>query len=161
MPDFDEIKDTVENVFERVQKSEAAQNLAEQIADQVRQGQDLKNLAETYSLNYSSPSEPISRRSAPAGVTRPMGVAIVTAKAGDVVISDETDGGRTVIQIENVSKFDPSQFSALLSTGKQSVEQDILGDLNAAYLTAIQEDSKIQFNADALQQYLQTLAGEQ
>ena len=161
VPDFDEIKDTVENVFERVQKSEAAQNLAEQIADQVRQGQDLKNLAETYSLNYSSPSEPISRRSAPADVTRPMGVAIVTAKAGDVVISDETDGGRTVIQIENVSKFDPSQFSALLSTGKQSVEQDILGDLNAAYLTAIQEDSKIQYNADALQQYLQTLAGEQ
>ncbi len=160
-PALETIKGDVILAWRASQQAQAAQLAADALAEAARSAGSLAQAAEAQSIDFVDPGEPMSRRSLPEGVSRAMGLAILDAKEGDIVVADEPDGSKVVIELKRIESIDEESIPMMASAGKRVLLEGVQSDLRIAFYQGVQKAAKVQLNTEAIDTYISTMAGDQ
>ncbi len=161
IPELPEIKKLAEDSLIAFRKSQAVQTLANKVLDKAKNVGSLKDASAEYKLEYITPSTNLSRREIPDGVSRAMAFQILGASEKDYVVASEQDGSIAVIYIDEITNLDPEMLDLMAVSGKRAITESLETDIEAAFVESIIQESKVEFNNEAIADFVKTMSGTQ
>lgn len=163
LPEFEEVRDRLEQAWRQRQESEQLQAVASEIENAISSGAStLEAEAEKYSSFVESLPAPIARTNTDMQLPRPFLNGIFSANETGETFSLQGIAGQIVIlQVTQIDRPADESLDFLAQSGALEIQSGIAEDLLWAYIIGIAEDTPINTNAAALDAYKRSLVTEQ
>lgn len=163
LPEFEEVRDRLEQAWRQRQESEQLQTVASEIENAVSSdASTLEAEAAKYSAVVESLPAPVTRTNTDVQLPRSFISSIFSANEVGATTSFPSIAGQMVIlQITQIDRPSNETLDFLAETGSLEVQNGIAEDLWRAYIIGIAEDTPIDTNAAALDAYKRSLVTEQ
>ncbi|MFC7290506.1 peptidylprolyl isomerase [Hirschia litorea] len=159
VPELADIEELTKESLLAFRKSQAVESQAQKVLEKATEIKNLQNVAEDFDLKFVKPSTNLTRREIPEGISRAMAFQILGAAEGDYVLAPEQDGSISVIHIEKITNLDPEMLDLMSISGKRAISEGLETDIESAFVEAIIQESEVEFNNDAIAEFVTSMSG--
>lgn len=146
-----EVRDDVAELWRELERDRLARERADALAQRVRDGEDLKSVAEAEGLSYAT-TEPIAREE--SGGVEPA-LRDLAAKMFDLAPDDVTTAsapeGYLVARVTEIQPVEPSADPEAVDRIQEFLDRDLRADLLTGFINAMREDFGVKINPRVIQ----------
>ncbi|MBB36774.1 MAG: hypothetical protein CME88_06505 [Hirschia sp.] len=159
IPEFADIRDSVEAAYMVMKKNEAVETIAAAIIQSARESGDLDAAAAEQKLTVVDPGQALTRRQLPEGISRSVYMTTFNAAQDQFIEANEQDGSRTIVHVKKISTATPENLAIMAPAGKRVLQDPLFSDMENAFYGSVYEDIDLQFNSQQISEYLKAMAG--
>ncbi|MEM9053777.1 MAG: SurA N-terminal domain-containing protein [Pseudomonadota bacterium] len=163
LPEFEEVRETLEFVWRQQQQSEQLQAVASEIEAAI--AEDTTTLAAEaakYASTMDSLPRPITRTNTDMNIPRPLIDGMFEANAvGETFSIQGLPGQMIIMQVTSIDRPDSETLDLLAQSSSLEIQNSIAEDLYRAYLISINRETDLNSNAGAFEAYKRGLVTQQ
>jgi len=163
LPEFEEVRERLEIVWEQQQKREQLQAIASEIEARIADdASTLEAEAATYNAVIEALPRSVTRENTELQLPRQLMTGLFAANGEGETFSVQGMADQMIImQVTDIDRPESETLDLLASSSALEIQQGIADDLFRAYLISIAEDIELENNVRALDAYKRSLVTEQ
>ena len=163
LPEFEDVRDRLEEIWQQQQESEQLQAVAAEIEAAIADGSStLEAQAAIYAAEIETLPRQITRTNTDLQLPRPFIDGIFAAdETGDTFSLQGVSGQMIIMQVTNIDRPADETLDFLAEGSALEIQNGIAEDLFRAYVIGIAENVPLETNAAALNAYKNSLVTEQ